>query len=87
MNTRLTFLGEPIASAIAIPLAAVVTQPDGETGVYVAEDNKAEFKPIQLGMTSGNLVQIVEGLTPGDRVFISPPQDLKIMGVDTVNVE
>ncbi|MDJ0631632.1 MAG: efflux RND transporter periplasmic adaptor subunit [Xenococcaceae cyanobacterium MO_188.B29] len=87
MNTRLAFVGEPIAEAIAIPLAAVVTQPDGRTGVYVAEDNKAEFKPIQLGITSGNLVQIVEGLTPGERVFISPPQDLKIMGVDTVNVE
>ena len=87
MNTRLAFLSKPIAEAIAIPLAAVVTQPDGQTGVYIAEDSKAEFKPIQLGMTSGNLVQILEGLTPGDRVFISPPQDLKIKGVDTVNVD
>lgn len=84
MNVRLTFRGEPIEQAIAIPLAAVVTQADGQTGVYVADDKKATFKPITLGATSGDRVQVTAGLTPGDRVFISPPQDLQIEGVDTV---
>lgn len=85
MNARLTFRNKPIASAIAIPLASVVTQSDGQTGVYVTDDkNQAKFKPIKLGTNSGDLVQVIAGLTQGDRVFISPPQDLKIKGVDTV---
>lgn len=88
MNVRLTFMGEPIASAITIPLAAVVTQSDEQTGVYVADDkNKARFKPIKLGTASGDRIQILSGLNQGDRVFIAPPQDIQIEGVDTVTFE
>ncbi|MFM2313091.1 MAG: hypothetical protein RLZZ04_2367 [Cyanobacteriota bacterium] len=85
MNTRLTFKGEPIVNAITIPLAAVVTQPDGQTGVYVAgTKGKAQFKAIKLGTTTGDRVQILEGLTKGDRIFTTPPANITIEGVDTV---
>jgi HlyD family secretion protein len=88
MNTRLTFVGEPIMAAITIPLATVVTQADGTTGVYLADaENKAKFKPIKLGTASGNSVQIQSGLKQGDRVFTSPPANITIQGVDTVDFE
>jgi HlyD family secretion protein len=88
MNTRLTFVSEPITNAITIPLAAVVTQADGKTGVYVADaEDKAKLRSIKLGTTSGDRVQILAGLNSGDRVFISPPSDIAIEGVDTVNFE
>jgi HlyD family secretion protein len=88
MNTRLTFVGEPIMNAITIPLATVVTQADGITGVYLADaENKAKFQPIKLGTTSGNSVQIQSGLNQGDLVFTSPPANITIQGVDTVDFE
>ncbi|NER80773.1 MAG: efflux RND transporter periplasmic adaptor subunit [Leptolyngbya sp. SIO1D8] len=87
MNIRLTFLGSPVEDALVIPLAAVVTQPDGETGVYLSDvDNPAAstFQPIQIGITTGAQVQVIEGLNLGDRILIEPPSDQKIEGVDTV---
>lgn len=86
MNTRLTFKGEPIVNALTIPLAAVVTQNDGQTGVYLAgKEGKAQFKAIKLGTTSGDRVQILGGLTKGDRIFTTPPADVIIEGVDTAD--
>jgi HlyD family secretion protein len=85
MNVRLTFLGEPIKNALVIPLAAVVTQPNGQTGAYVAdEQNQVRFQAIQVSATSADQVQVLAGLKKGDRVFISPPSTEKIEGVDTV---
>jgi HlyD family secretion protein len=85
MNVRLTFLSEPIKNTLVIPLAAVVTQPNGETGVYIAdEQNQARFQSIKVSATSGNQVKVLEGLKTGDRLFISPPSSEKVEGVDTV---
>ncbi len=85
MNTRLTFTDEPVKDAITIPLATVVTNSDGKTGVYVSgNQGEAKFQAIQLGRTSGDRVQILSGLNRGDRVFTSPPDNLTIEGVDTV---
>ncbi|MGL4880117.1 MAG: efflux RND transporter periplasmic adaptor subunit, partial [Waterburya sp.] len=88
MNTRLTFISQPIVNAIAIPIAAVVTQADGKTGVYVADaQNQAKFKVVKLGTTSGDRVEILAGLTKGDHIFTSPPSNVTIEGVDTVNFD
>ncbi len=88
MNTRLTFISQPIVNAIAIPIAAVVTQADGKTGVYVADaQNQAKFKVVKLGTTSGDRVEISAGLTKGDRIFTSPPSNVTIEGVDTVEFD
>ncbi|MDJ0596323.1 MAG: efflux RND transporter periplasmic adaptor subunit [Pleurocapsa sp. MO_226.B13] len=87
MNTRLTFTDEPITNAITIPLAAVVTNSDGETGVYVSgNEGKAKFQAIKLGTASGDRVQIRSGLAQGDLVFTSPPPNVSIEGVDTVEL-
>jgi len=85
MNTRLTFIDEPLKNVIAIPLAAVITQPDGQTAVYLAEqETEAKLQPIKLGSVSGKLVQVLQGLPEGDRIFVSPPPGTEIEGVDTV---
>jgi HlyD family secretion protein len=83
MNVRLNFLSAPIKQAMMIPLAAVVTQADGQTGVYVAEQERAKFQAVKVGATSGDRVQVLSGLKGGDRVFLSPPPEQHIEGVDT----
>jgi HlyD family secretion protein len=88
MNVRLTFLSQPLENATTIPLAAVITQNDGKTGVYVTDSRSpAHFQPIKVGMTSGDRISVLEGLKKGDRVFVDPPSDRKIEGVDSVNAE
>lgn len=50
-------------------------------------ENKAKFKVIKLGTASGDRVEILTGLTKGDQVFISPPPNVSIEGVDTVEFD
>lgn len=75
MNVDVTFLGKPIQNAVVIPTVAIVTQ-EGETGVMVPdENNKPKFQPVIIGVTLNNQTQVLQGLNPGDRVFIDPPEE------------
>lgn len=77
MNVDVTFLGDRIDNALTVPTVAIVTK-DGETGVLIpGENNRAEFRPVQLGTAVGSQTQVLEGLEPGDRVFIDLPPDQK----------
>ncbi|MEM1251775.1 MAG: efflux RND transporter periplasmic adaptor subunit [Cyanobacteria bacterium P01_H01_bin.21] len=82
MNVRLTFIGKPVADALVIPLAAVVTESDGSTGVYVQEESGPVLQPVELGTTTGAQVQILDGLDAGTEIFIEPPEGQIIEGVD-----
>lgn len=75
MNVDVTFLGDEINNAIVVPTVAIVTQ-DGETGVLVPNaENQPEFRPVVLGPAVENQTQILEGLTPGERVFTDIPDN------------
>lgn len=77
MNVKLTFLGETVNNALVIPTVAIVTQ-EGKTGVLLPDaQNKPEFKPVTIGTSIENQTQILEGLSPGQRVFIDLPEDFK----------
>lgn len=85
MNVKLTFLSNQISNAIVVPLAAIVTKKDGQTGVLVPDEkNKAQFRSVTVGVTSADQIQILLGVSQGERIFIRPPLDQKIEGVDTV---
>jgi cobalt-zinc-cadmium efflux system membrane fusion protein len=55
--------------ATAVPREAVINE-SGTARVWVVrDDNKAiELRRIKLGLTNGNMVEVTEGLAPGDRV-------------------
>jgi HlyD family secretion protein len=83
MNVRLAFVGDALPNAIAIPLATISTQKDGQKSVWlVSEQHKAIHRPVQAGTTSGTQVQIIQGLQAGDRVFLSPPPGTTLPGID-----
>ena len=85
MNVKLTFLGDKIPSALVVPLAAIVTQKDGQTGVLVPDEkNQAQFRPVTVGSASGDQVQILSGVSKGERILLSPPKGKIIPGVDTM---
>jgi HlyD family secretion protein len=83
MNVKLAFIAEPIQNALVVPLSAVVTQKDGQRGIWLLDANREiRFQLIRLGSENGSQVQILEGLKAGDRILISPPANQIIPGVD-----
>lgn len=56
-------------SAVLVPQVAVVRRPAGDV-VYVVRDGRAEERPVRRGLRSGRMVEILEGLTPGDEVIV-----------------
>ena len=74
MNVDVAFLGNRLSDALVVPAVAVVTQ-GGETGVLVPGDNNKtiRFRPVTLGPQVGDQIQILDGVAPGDRVFVDLP--------------
>lgn len=84
MNVNLAFLGNQIRNALAVPLATIVTRPNGQTGVLVPDkNNQAQFRPVTVGATVGDQIQILQGVREGEPIFISPPEDQKKEGINT----
>ena len=69
--------------AILVPLLAVIPLEDGYA-VYVVEDSQAHRRDVQLGIIKGDQIEIVSGLTPGEKLvvaghrFLAPGQNVKI---------
>ncbi|MEN9216705.1 MAG: efflux RND transporter periplasmic adaptor subunit [Gloeomargarita sp. HHBFW_bins_162] len=74
MNVDVVFIGERLPQALTVPTAAVVTE-RGQTGVLVPNaEGKPQFQPVVLGVTLNEYTQVVQGLTPGERVFVDLPK-------------
>jgi cobalt-zinc-cadmium efflux system membrane fusion protein len=57
------------ANAITLPLAAVLDD-GGKSVVFVAEDAGYKKREVTIGLKSNDRVEIVEGLTAGDKVVV-----------------
>ncbi len=82
MGVKVTFLREasdsatPVAQAVSlIPKAAVRTEND-KTYVFVVRDRTVERRAIQTGGADGDRLEVIAGLSAGDRVVVSPPPAL-----------
>lgn len=74
MNVDAVFLGERLPQALTIPTVAVVTE-RGQTGVLVPDaQGQPRFQPVVLGVTLNEYTQVLQGLQPGDRVFVDLPR-------------
>jgi HlyD family secretion protein len=71
----------PVASAenvVAVPLAAVFTEPDPDTGVnqryvYVRQAGKFERRAVQIGVSDFFFAEVQNGLTAGEIVSLVQP--------------
>jgi RND family efflux transporter MFP subunit len=53
--------------AIVIPLAAIIKENNSD-GVYLINSDKAFFKPVTIGTTDGQFVEVIAGLKTGDKI-------------------
>ena len=82
MGVKVTFLRDaadqaaPAARAVAlIPRGAVRAEND-RSYVFLVRQETVERRAIQTGGTDGDRVEVLAGLTAGDRVVVAPPPEL-----------
>ncbi len=63
-------LGVPMPK-LAVPLTAITSQ-NGEMGVFVVEAGRARWRAIATGASSGQLVEVRDGLVAGDHLITAP---------------
>jgi RND family efflux transporter MFP subunit len=83
MGVKVSFLNErPTAAASAprarlvVPSSAVRTA-DGRSIVFVLKDDRIERRAISVGPPVGDQVEVLSGVSAGERVVVDGPQTLK----------
>jgi multidrug efflux pump subunit AcrA (membrane-fusion protein) len=67
---KVAIVAATIDGATVVPAAAVLPNAEGETIVLVVDDkNVAHEKVVQVGIREPQIVQIIAGVQPGDRVI------------------
>ena len=88
MFVRADVIKSVARDAIAVPLYSVISRND-EHYVFIDENGVARKRNVQLGIMEKWLVQITEGLAPGDRVLVEGHRDVedgqKIKVVQVIN--
>jgi len=69
MFARVELVKKVFNDGLSIPLYAVITQ-DEESFVYVEDDNKAEKRPVRLGVLMDWQIHVKSGLKPAEKVII-----------------
>ena len=73
---------ERIDAALTVPVHAVHSR-QGVNGVFVLEDDTARWRPVRVGHTVAQRIQIIDGLAPGSPVIVTP--DTRLADGMTVN--
>lgn len=88
MLAEVKFVKEASDNTIILPRDAVMTK-DGETYVYIVENNTAKKTLVTTGIESGDQIEITEGLTEGMEVvtkgqtYISDGEEVQIADLKT----
>jgi membrane fusion protein, multidrug efflux system len=69
MIARVSLVRRVIPDAMLVPLFVLVDK-GGERLLFVEEDGVARARTVELGVISGDRVQILKGLAPGDRLIV-----------------
>lgn len=69
MSADVTFVTQEVEEALYVSKKAIQEQ-DGKTWVYTGDGEEKELTEVETGFTDGVYVQIINGLSEGDTVFI-----------------
>ena len=81
MSAKVAFLDRETPAdqraARTVVLPAAVVERGGRKVVYRVEDGKAVETPVTTGMKIGELVEVVSGIKPGDKVIAQPSDKVR----------
>lgn len=92
-SVRVTIVSETVPKALVVPLAAILTGPDGATSVIALDSsNKPIRQTVKVGIHTDDEAQITEGLKVGERVvtvgaFELDKEDDAILAKTKIQVE
>jgi membrane fusion protein (multidrug efflux system) len=70
------FTEAPAHNALTIADNAIIFQAAGTQVALVDSDNKVHLRDIKVGRDFGDTIEVLDGLTPTDRVINNPPDSL-----------
>lgn len=76
MFVRADIIKKKIDQAIAVPFYSVISRNDAQY-VYVEEEGVARKRNVRLGIMEKWMVQIIDGISPGDRVLVEGHRDVE----------
>ena len=71
MIANITLLAEPKQNVLSIPLEALIRSSQGDHVIVSLNDGYFQARSVVVGMESGNRVEIISGLSAGEKVVIS----------------
>jgi len=83
MGVKVSFLRDAPApgQAAVVPRALVpktaVRTADGRSVVFVLKEDRVERRAISVGLENGDQVEVISGVSAGERVLVDAPQTLK----------
>ncbi len=73
MTADLQFKVEGNEEKVLVPTVSIVTE-KGKKGILkVDKNNYPKFEKIEIGISSGNKTSVIDGLEPGEQIFIDIP--------------
>jgi RND family efflux transporter MFP subunit len=81
MSAKVAFLSREIQPEEekplkAVPASAVISR-GGRSEVFVLDGDRVVERPVSTGRRMDTMVEVLEGLGPGDRVVVNPASSLK----------
>jgi RND family efflux transporter MFP subunit len=61
---------------LSVPTSTLIFRQNGLKVAVIGEDDRIAVKKISIGRNLGSRVEVLSGLTPSDRVVVSPPDSL-----------
>jgi RND family efflux transporter MFP subunit len=82
MRAKVAFLSKPLNPGEQKPITAVhrsaLVNHDGTSSVFlVREGNRVGERTVKVGAAFGDMVEILDGVKPGDQVVMRPPERMK----------
>jgi HlyD family secretion protein len=84
MGVKVTFLRDadeadadaPASRAVSLVPRGAVRDDNGQSYVFVVRQDTVERRAVQTGGTDGDRLEVIAGLTAGERVVVAPPPEL-----------
>jgi RND family efflux transporter MFP subunit len=81
MRAKVSFLSRPVQEGEEKPRTVInpsaIVMNGEKRAVFVVEENRVKERPVTLGASLGDMVEVVVGVKPGERIVLKPAKRLK----------
>jgi RND family efflux transporter MFP subunit len=81
MSAKVAFLSRPVTPAEEKPhtavMSAAIRERKGKRFVFLVKGDRVVETPVELGEKFGDMTEVIQGLTPGEKVAVKPLDKLK----------